>query len=126
MFEGGQISDTNPDKKVLKIACIAVGAMGHFIPLTHCATALKQRGHDVYVITNGEENIRKKAPGLLPGIPIIHTECGLEVQDIIRKPKGCEAPLDTWMVKWHPFVEEKIKELRPDIVVNDWMNAAGQ
>lgn len=38
--------------KNLKIVCIAICEMGHFIPMSHIAEELKDRGHEVHVITN--------------------------------------------------------------------------
>ena len=34
--------------------------MGHLMPMENVATALKDAGHDVYIITNGIELIKKK------------------------------------------------------------------
>ena len=60
LFEGGNSSNDEPPKKKLKVACVAVSAMGHFIPMQNCATALKEARHDVYIITNGNDNIKEK------------------------------------------------------------------
>lgn len=36
----------------LKIACVAIGEMGHLIPVAHIADSLVKRGHEVHFITN--------------------------------------------------------------------------
>ena len=41
-LEGGQIDSGNKSyKKSLNVVCIAIGAMGHFLPVLNCATALR-------------------------------------------------------------------------------------
>lgn len=52
----------------MKVACVAVAEMGHFIPITHIADALIRRGHDVYVITNNDEHNDHKASMILNSI----------------------------------------------------------
>jgi|OM-RGC.v1.037823973 Glycosyl transferases, related to UDP-glucuronosyltransferase len=47
--------------KSLKVVCIVVNAYGHFIPILNCAKALKEKGHDVTILTNGDEGFKKKA-----------------------------------------------------------------
>ena len=38
--------------------------MGHFIPIQNVAIALKEVGHEVYIITNGSNYIKEKTKGL--------------------------------------------------------------
>lgn len=45
----------------LKIACVAIGEMGHLIPVAHIADALVKRGHEVHFITNCDEFVVEKA-----------------------------------------------------------------
>lgn len=45
----------------LRIACVAIGEVGHLIPVSHIASALVERGHEVHFITNSDSFIREKA-----------------------------------------------------------------
>lgn len=71
-------------KKILKVACVVVSFLGHFIPISNCATALKEAGHDVYIITNGNDFAREKAKIFAEkfGIKMVFTECGLKNEDL--------------------------------------------
>lgn len=97
-FEGG-IDQNSKQKNGLKIACVAVSAMGHFMPLSNCATALREAGHDVYIVTNGNDFIKEKTKGFGEkyGITMVYTDCGLVNDDAFRKPKSkCEYPINTY------------------------------
>lgn len=61
------------------------------------------------------------------GIIMEYTDCGLDVdRDGLKKPeKRGENPLDMFMVKWDPFVKDKLKELSPDVVLSDYFSAPG-
>ena len=50
------------------------------------------------------------------GIIMDYTNCGLDIDiDGMRQPKKKgEMPLDTFMMEWHPFVEEMLKKLDPE------------
>ena len=45
----------------LKIACVAIGEVGHLVPVANIADALVQRGHEVHFVTNSDDFIREKA-----------------------------------------------------------------
>ncbi len=60
-YEGGQNIRPMDEFKSLKVVCIVVNAYGHFIPILNCAKALKEKGHDVTILTNGDEGFKKKA-----------------------------------------------------------------
>jgi UDP:flavonoid glycosyltransferase YjiC (YdhE family) len=47
--------------EIMKIVCISIGDMGHFIPIMHIAEELASRGHDVTVLSNesGKEKCEK-------------------------------------------------------------------
>ena len=53
--------------------------MGHFLPMENVATALKEASHDVHIITNGNDAMRKKTADYENkyGIQMIYTNCGL-------------------------------------------------
>ena len=101
--------------------------MGHFIPMQNCATALKEAGHDVYIIMNGNDYIKGKAQGFEEkyGITMAYTECGLVNEDATRDPKGCEDPLNTFITNWMPFVRDTMMQIAPDIVVSDFISCPG-
>jgi UDP:flavonoid glycosyltransferase YjiC (YdhE family) len=40
---------------------VAVPQLGHFIPITHCASALVEAGHQVHLITCGNDYIKNQA-----------------------------------------------------------------
>jgi UDP:flavonoid glycosyltransferase YjiC (YdhE family) len=98
--------------KSLKVVCIVVNAYGHFIPIMNCAKALKEKGHDVTILTNGDEGFKKKAEPMAEaaGVKMAYTDCGLNVdRDGMRKPEfRGEVPLDVFMEKWDPFVYTKL------------------
>ena len=62
--------------KNLKIACFCIPNFGHMFPMSHVAVALKNKGHDVHVITNGNQVGREKVPQIFVNtdIPIIFTD----------------------------------------------------
>lgn len=102
--------------------------MGHFIPIQNCATSLKEAGHDVYMITNGNDYIKEKTKGFEDkyGIQMAFTDCGLTNEDALREPKGkCEDPINTYMVTWLPHLRKTMKEVAPDIIVCDFTSSAG-
>ena len=61
------------------------------------------------------------------GIIMDYTNCGLDIDiDGMRQPKKKgEMPLDTFMMEWHPFVEEMLKKLQPDVVLSDYFSCPG-
>ena len=80
---------------------MTLGAMGHFTPTYNCAAALREKGHEVHIITNGNEAMRRRATPMAEAIGAImaYTDCGLDVdKDLLRKPKSCtEHPIDTFL-----------------------------
>ena len=83
-------------KSKLKIGCVCIGMMGHFLPMENVASALKEAGHEVYIITNGSDAMKKKTGNFESkyGIQMIYTECGLTQDMIYEEPKkGDPEPL---------------------------------
>lgn len=98
------------------------------MPIQNCATALKDAGHDVYIITNGNDYIKEKTKGFEEkyGITMVYTACGLTNEDAVRDPRGmCENPINTYMETWLPYMRETMKQVAPDIVVNDFFSVPG-
>lgn len=124
--EGGEaqgLLEQRPFKKKLKVACVAVCAMGHFIPMQNVATSLKDAGHDVTIITNGNDQMKAKTSsfGEKYDITMAYTECGLTVEDALRPPRNAfEDPINTFMSDWLPHVRKTMKQVAPDIVVCDF------
>lgn len=115
--------------KPLKVVCVVVSAYGHFIPILNCAKSLKEKGHEVIIVTNGTEKTKSKLGGMAEsvGITMDFTDCGLDVDvDGMRKPayRG-EHPLDTFLQKWDPYVKEKLVSQRPDVVLSDYFSTCG-
>lgn len=127
LYEGGIHSEVE-GKKRLNIVCVVNCAMGHYIPIQNCATALIEAGHDVSIITNGSDDIKAKTKGIQEryGINLIYTDCGLTNEDALRKPKNmCEDPINTVHETWLPYVKDAISKLKPDIIICDFFSPAG-
>lgn len=56
--------------KNLKIVCCATPNYGHMFPMSRIAIALKERGHEVHVVTVDNERGRN-------GIPKLYTDTGV-------------------------------------------------
>ena len=104
---------------------------GPFHSILNCAAALSEKGHDVTIITNGTDAMKKKATPMAEavGVSMAYTDCGLDVEkDCLRKPKGCcgcEHTFNTMLKKWHPYVKDMLERIKPDIVVSDQVSCCG-
>ena len=116
-------------QKKIKVACVAMAEMGHFIPITHIADALIRRGHEVYVITNNDAHNDHKASMILNSIDCknqVFTECGLKRTDMFRKGKGLDDIPDlVFLGHWLKFVRKEITKIMPDVVVCDFFSRTG-
>ena len=86
-LEGGQIdsSSGNGPRKVLKIACVAIGEMGHFMPISKIAVLLKERGHEVHLVTQGIADIREKCKLYVnQGISMHYTDDGMDMESMLK------------------------------------------
>lgn len=103
--------------------------MGHFMPIMNCATALKDAGHDVYIITNGNDFIKEKTKGYEEkyGFTMVYTNCGLTNEDAMKDPPNkCDGdPINIFLETWRPYVKESMKLVAPDIVVSDFFSVPG-
>lgn len=111
----------------LKIACVVVPNYGHMFPISHLGDLLKQRGHDVYVITIGNKEGRKRAPNVCGqyGLKIIYTD-GPEQTEMYRKPANWrDATDESYLRLWEPHCIKAVHELNPDIVVCDFFSRNG-
>ena len=74
--------------KCLKIVCVVIPNHGHMIPMSHLAEGLKDRGHDVTLVSNGNETGKVIVPRHFDfkGIKWHLTEGGPE-QSVIFDPK---------------------------------------
>jgi len=84
-FEGGVTTPLNNDfeerinkSKCLKIVCVALPAHGHMTPLSHIAEGLKDRGHDVTMVSTGSTDGKSVVPKICDpkGIKYVLTEEG--------------------------------------------------
>jgi UDP:flavonoid glycosyltransferase YjiC (YdhE family) len=116
------------EKKKLIVVLVAVPQLGHFIPITHCATALIEAGHEAHIITCGNSYIKALAKKFAEphGIRMHFTNCGLTKEDLLRKPISWrEDPSYTFQNKWQPYVYEVMKAINPDVALNDFTSYAG-
>ena len=56
--------------KCLKIVCVVVPNNGHMTPMSNIARGLKEKGHDVTFVSNGNKVGSQKVPKLLEPIGI--------------------------------------------------------
>lgn len=83
--------------------------MGHVLPMENAASALRNAGHEVYFITNGNDAIKKKTASFEQkhGIQMVYTDCGLVQEDVYREKTGNEPNgLQAFMAKWLPYVRQ--------------------
>lgn len=113
----------------MRVACISICAMGHFIPMTKCAEALAAAGHEVWFVTNDNELIKQRAEQmLLPyGIKMHYTADKLTMDDFLREKKEGEKHHvnDINMTLWQPFVNDACRSINPDIILSDYFSIVG-
>ena len=125
-FELDDLTMRIDKSKNLKIACFSIPNFGHMFPMSHVAIALKARGHDVHVITNGNEVGREKVPQILAhtDIPIIFAD-GPEQSVMWEKPKGMKVSNEVYFDAWEKSAIKAVKDFKPDIVVCDFYSRFG-
>ena len=94
--------------------------MGHFLPMMHIAEELKDRGHDVTVISNeygGEriKNIIEEA-----GCTAAITKDGISKEEMRPGDRKLNPGGSTGYNKWLPILKEEIHKVKPDIAVLDF------
>lgn len=99
----------------------------HFNSMIDVATALQERGHEVYIITNGLDAIRQKSKDHAEklGVNMVYTNYEMTIEDKSRKLKGLEDPGSTFLSEWHPYVLDEVKKLGPDVIVSDSSSCFG-
>ena len=99
--------------------------MGHLIPCSHIAEALKDAGHDVTVITIDNAKGRTGCPNIFDkmGVPYILTE-GPQ-QEIIETTHGMKDAKEVFIQMWEPHCIAAVKQLKPDLVVCDFFSRNG-
>ena len=127
--EGGLMEKFLEEGRPLRVACVTMGMMGLFMPTFNCAAALREKGHEVYIITNGSEGMRRRATPMAEsiGAKMAYTNCGLDVdKDLLKQPESrFKHPLDPFLKAWHPHVLEQIESIRPDVMLCDQRSACG-
>ena len=77
--------------------------MGHFIPMTHIAHALIERGHDVFFLSNSDEYNDGKGSKILNDIGCknqIFTDDKKTRAEAMEKPESIEDEMDNkWFTK---------------------------
>jgi len=61
-YNGETLEERIAKSKNLKIALVCVPNMGHLVPISYIATALKERGHEVTVISIDNEQGKRVCP----------------------------------------------------------------
>ena len=87
---------------------------------------MKEKGHDVHVITNGNEVAREKVPNIFANtdIPIIYAD-GPEQSVFMEKPKGTKQSFEVYFDAWENSAMQATKDFKPDIVVCDFFSRFG-
>lgn len=113
--------------KKLKIVCVVVSEMGHLNPIVNCATALQEQGHELHIITNGNDRIKEKTATYKDqySIEMHYTDCGLASEDLLKVPEGMEDPTEAYLKKWDPYVYDLVAKLKPDLVLSDFFSCCG-
>jgi UDP:flavonoid glycosyltransferase YjiC (YdhE family) len=108
----------------MKIVCISMAEMGHFIPIMHIAEELQSRGHDVTVLTNevGKEKCVKMINSI--GCKPLVTNDGLNRETLAPNVSEINPDGYTGQRKWKIFVKEELAKLKPDVAVIDFLTPA--
>ena len=95
--------------------------MGHLMPIVNCATVLKEAGHEVHIVTNGNDEARKTSKIFADhyGIIMNHTNDKLNFENEIKK-KGSGYIYEQFSKKWYSHVLDQIDQIEPDIIVSDY------
>lgn len=113
----------------LKVACVALGEMGHLIPVAHIADALVKRGHEVHFITNQDEFVREKSKIFLYpiGVKVHFTDDKCDRPGLLtgKMHKFWEFPHLQIMADWQQPVYEVMEKINPDIVVSEYWSKPG-
>jgi UDP-N-acetylglucosamine:LPS N-acetylglucosamine transferase len=109
----------------LKIVCMAVPEMGHFLPMVHIAEELNSRGHDVTFLTC--QYNQKKCEQILSrvGVKLIVTNDGVERDSMIPGDLNDNPGAITGYRIWKAYIREELKKLNPDIAVIDFFTVPG-
>ena len=119
------ITERIAKSKCLKIVITVIPNSGHMIPVTRIAVGLQEKGHDVTLISNGNKDGSERVPKLLDplGIKYVLTKGGPEQELMFENPAGMkESGQEKYFEKWNPIGIEACKELKPDIIICDFMS----
>ena len=109
--------------KKLKLGLVCVPSYGHMHPMSQLAKGLVERGHDVHVITNGNEAKEKvdKIYANIPGVTLIYTEgpaLSTLLVNLATNEDG-DTGDQAYINNWKPHALEACKTLAPDMILCD-------
>ena len=109
--------------KKLKLGLVSIPNYGHMHPMSQLAKGLAERGHDVHVITNGNE-AKEKVDEIfadIPGVTIIYTE-GPPLSSLLvnlATNEDGDTGDQAYINAWKPHALEACKALAPDMILCD-------
>ena len=113
--------------KNLHIAVVCSPNMGHMIPCSKVAETMSEAGHQVTFITIATIKGKAVCPKLFDDTPIKYIMHDVpECEEELLLKSGMMDPYSQIMFpKWEPHVFKTLKEIKPDLVVGDFMYRVG-
>ena len=111
--------------KSLKMVFVVTPNYGHFFPMSRIAVAASEKGHECHIVSVDNERGRTGLQKHLDGTAVqLHLTPGMEM-DIIMTDIGDDRidPKDKFINAWAQGCMDKIKELKPDVVIGDMLAA---
>ena len=97
---------------------------GHFKPISWIAIAAHERGHECHIVSVDNERGRNALQKHLPPEIKLHLTPGMEM-DLFTSDEKLVYVLDKFSEAWKDGCIKKIKELNPDILMNDCVAIPG-
>ena len=104
----------------MKIGLVCIPNVGHLVPIANLAEALKEKGHEVTIVSIGNAKGKVICPRLLDAknIPYILTD-GPEESVMYENAEGNLDPSENYIGGWEKHAVSAINNLMPDLVVSD-------
>lgn len=118
------------DFKPLRVVCCSIQEMGLFIPMSHIAHALIEKGHEVFFLSNNDSYNGGKGSQILNDIGCknqIFTADTKTREEAYKKPENIDDDIDNkWFTKiLQPLFKDEIEKINPDIIVCDFFTRIG-
>lgn len=113
--------------KNLHIAVVCSPNMGHMFPCAKVAETMSEAGHQVTFVTIATEKGKSVCPKLFDGTNIKYVMHDVpECEEALLLTSGKMDPYSQIMFpKWEPHVLKTLEEIKPDLVVGDFMYRVG-